>query len=309
MNHSVVIRNPASGRGLGASRWPRVETLIRREAPRGSTVECLATEYPGHAAALAAKAAEGGAELVIAAGGDGTISEVANGLIGSSAAMAIVPMGTGNDLCRTIGVQSQIEFAAETAFRGQSKQVDVVRWNCGQRSGYFMNVAGCGFDAKVAERVNQGFKRIRGTSAYLAAVLSVLRSYQAARLMLDLDGEQVECDAMLCAFANGKTYGGGMRVAPDALLDDGLLDIVLVESLSKAAFLRAFPSVFRGRHLSHPKVRSFRARRASVRCESPMPALADGESIGLLPADFEVVPGALRLMHPSRPPNRAILNP
>ncbi|MGV3615230.1 MAG: diacylglycerol/lipid kinase family protein [Fimbriimonas sp.] len=285
----LVIRNPASGRGRAERRWAEA---LPRFLEANATV--VATERPGHATELARAAPAG--SLVVAAGGDGTVAEVVQGLVGQNVDLAVMPLGTGNDLARSLGFGTDLAAATQAALEGEAHPIDLYRWTCGGRTGYAANVAGCGFDAVVARRINEGYRWLRGTQAYVAAVVESLARYQPTPIRIAVDHEIVETTAMLVAVANAQSYGGGMKVAPDALLDDGLLDVVIVEGLGRVAFLRAFPQVFRGTHVSHPKVRVLRGERVTVEAEPPLPVLADGELVGVTPASFEVVPGALRVM-------------
>lgn len=289
MRDIVVIANPASGRGGAASRRQELVGLL---TARGKGWEIWDTTGPGSAEFLARKAAEQKVEIVAAAGGDGTLGEVVNGLAGSNSALAVLPMGTGNDCARTLGIGTNLELAVQQLFEADPVPIDLGM--AGDR--LFINVAGCGFDAEVARAVNQGHRKLKGTMAYLAAVLQTLRTFQAVPLKIELDGELVEEKAMLCAVANCRSYGGGMLIAPQASITDGLLDIVLIKEAGVVEFLRAFPKVFSGRHLTHPKVRTFRA--AKVRVSSPVDplVLADGEVIPGLPLDFSVRPGAVKVI-------------
>ncbi|AIE87519.1 diacylglycerol/lipid kinase family protein [Fimbriimonas ginsengisoli] len=282
-----VILNPAAGRGQAAK---LVRELVGRLGP------ILETSGPGDAERLARRAADDGG-IVVAAGGDGTVGEVAAGIYGSDATLAILPVGTGNDFARTLGVAS-LPVALAAIDQRTAKPIDLIRWRCGDAGGLAINIAGCGFDALVAERINKGFRYLRGTSAYIAAVLTTLRSYRPAALTVIVDGETIETTVMLCAVANAKSYGGGMLVAPNAEVDDGELDLVVVEGIGKVEFLRAFPSVFKGAHLTHPRVRSIRGRSISIHAEPPLPVLSDGELVGVTPAEFEVIHNALKVVVP-----------
>jgi len=261
-------------------------------------VEVRETQAPGHATTLAKEAAQEGAHLVIAAGGDGTVTQVANGLIGSDATMAILPMGTGNDLARTLGIGKSMDRAIAAIKKGRTIQMDVGRWHTDQEEGYFLNIAGMGFDAAVAERINQGFKSLRGTLAYLAAVVTTLGRYRAKEVRLILDGAIIEESIMLAAIANAQCYGGGMMVAPMASVTDGMLDIVLVKELGKVAFLRAFPSVFKGGHMGHRAVEHYRARSIRLEPRGESPFLMDGELTPCKWAEIEVLPAALKIVTP-----------
>jgi diacylglycerol kinase (ATP) len=254
------------------------------------------TAGPGTAGVLASEAAAEGAEVIIAAGGDGTLNEVLQGVMGTDAALGLIPLGTGNDFARALTGYGTLEDAVATALAGTPKAIDVGRWSCAGGQGYFINIAGCGFDAAVAERINCGFRYLRGTSAYIAAVAQSLASYRAAEIRLLVDDEEFSERIMLCAVANATSYGGGMRVAPEAELDDGLFDIVTVREISRTGFLRAFPSVFKGAHLTHPKVSLRRGSVVSIEGERSLPVLADGEVVGKTPVRFELLPRAVRFM-------------
>lgn len=300
----VVISNPASGRRSEKHKLV-AEAVSRIANERSIAVEFLSTSVPGESARtgrhlpgsgsdLALQAVTSGADLVVACGGDGTVGEVANGLVGTDTPLAVLPLGTGNDFCRTIGVSQSLDEAITTLFDGRPQPVDVGR--CGE--GYFLNVAGCGFDAQVAQRINAGFRFLSGTPAYVAATLSTLIKYRPIALRITIDGVSLETRVMLCAIANARTYGGGMKIAPQASLQDGLFDIILVEEVSKFEFLRAFPTVFKGNHLSHPKVKSFRGKQVKLESPSQIPLLADGEELHGSAMEFEVVPLALKVMVP-----------
>jgi len=192
------------------------------------------------------------------------------------------------------GISNNLEFAVQTILCGTPQSVDL-----GQVKGrWFINVAGCGFDAVVAERINQGFRYLHGTPAYIAAVLQSLHTFRAATLRLTLDGLTHELRAMLCAVANAQGYGGGMKVAPDAQIDDGMFDLCIIREAGALEFLRAFPSVFRGTHVTHPKVTMFCARHVVIESEPPLPLLVDGEIMGTTPAEFTIQPKAIEVLVP-----------
>ena len=299
----VVILNPVAGRGAAGAESQRVQRELRRVFPRAEFVETTASgtsvatgEFvPGNGAWHAAKAVAFGEKMVVAAGGDGTVGEVANGLIGTSATLGIVPMGTGNDLARYLGSPREITPAIEFLRTGNPRAVDVGK---GPR-GYFLNVAGCGFDAEVAEAINHRMKWLKGTTAYVAAVLATLSRYLPQRITLTVDGEAHEETVMLCAIANAGYYGGGMKIAPLASIDDGKFDVILVGDVGRKEFLKFFPTVFHGGHLEHPKVKQLRGSVVQITSENLMPMLADGEEIGPTPGEFRVIPRGLNVIAPS----------
>lgn len=290
-----VIVNVAAGRGRGAQQLPGLEAALARACEAaGAAFSIIPTAAPDDGERLAREAAEGGADLVVAAGGDGTVCEVENGLAGSAARMGIVPLGTGNDLARHLRLPGTIDEAVGVLFRGSPTPIDVGVMN-GRR---FTNVAGCGFDAQVAACMNRD-RLFKGTMAYIVATVRTLASFRAAALRLTVDDTCVETRAMMCAFANSSTYGGGMRVAPQASVCDGLLDICVVKEVGRIEFLRAFPRVFKGTHITHPKVTMLLGSRVLIESDRPLPMLVDGEVLGTTPAEITVEPGALTVMVPT----------
>ncbi len=293
----TVIVNPAAGRGKARLLLADLEvrlSMVIQNTHRIISWQIVETARPGDATRIAREAVAAGANIVVAAGGDGTIGEVANGLMGSQVPLAILPLGTGNDFAHSIGLGGDFDKAINNLVEGVPIAIDVGR----TQGRYFVNVAGCGFDAVVAKRVNRGFRRLRGTAAYVAAVLKTLPSFRAAAIKLTLDDQVIETRAMLCSVANARYYGGGMKIAPDALLTDGMFDICLLKEVSKLEFVRAFPRVFKGTHLTHPAVQMFRSKSVKIESDRPLPVLVDGEVVGTTPAEFEMIPGGLNLIGP-----------
>ena len=293
----TIILNPASGRGRGARRRPELEQLLRQAAePRSPDLEweIVETGAPGDAIEISAAAARNGATIVAAAGGDGTLNEVLNGIFGSSTRMAVLPLGTGNDFARTLGFGSDLRSAVVALFHGRSRPVDV-----GKIHGrWFLNVAECGFDAAVGVRVNEGFRYLTGTWAYIAALLQTLRTFRPINLTLTIDGEARQTDVMMCTVCNAQLYGGGMRIAPDASIDDGLFDICIIEAVGKLELISAFPSVYKGTHTRHPRVTMLRGATVRIESERPLPIVADGDLTGKTPAEFTIMPRAIEIMVP-----------
>ncbi len=239
-----------------------------------------------------------GADALIVVGGDGMVSLAVNVVTDTGLPIGIVPTGTGNDLARGLGIPLDDTEAAVArilnALGTRPRVIDAARVHHGLLTTWYAGVLSAGFDAIVNERANQ-MTRPRGPSRYIVALLRELLVLRPIDYRVQLDGEMRAVRGMLISVANNVSLGGGMRVAPDALLDDGLLDFFLVAPLGRLAFLRVFPSVFRGEHVNHPKVSIQRVRRVRLEADGVI-AYADGERVGPLPLDIEVVPGALRML-------------
>jgi diacylglycerol kinase (ATP) len=248
---------------------------------------------------VARRAAAGDAELIVAVGGDGHLAAVGEGLVGSDVPLAVLPAGSANDYARIIGMpRKDVRAAIEAILNGVPRSVDAITVANAAGSRVFMNVIGTGFDAVVAQTAGR-IPFLRGGGRYVAAIVRELPRFRAATLQLTVDGQPHQLSAMMVAIANGHSYGGGMRIAPDAALDDGTLDICIVGDVSKAAFMRAFPRVFKGTHVTHPAVTMLRGREIAIDAERQLPLVGDGELISGLPARIKVVPAALSVVFPS----------
>ncbi len=288
----VVIANPTAGGGKAGRLIGKVDALLR-----GLRVdhEIRVTESPAEMESAARAAASEGAKVVAVLGGDGTISCAVNGLMGTEAALAVLPAGTGDDLARSLGARP-LDAAVRLLANPKLRRIDVVRATTSSGVRHFVNVAGAGFDSEVNEVANTMDGRLGGTVTYLAALVKTLSRFTPASFEVSVDAGSWSGDGMLVVIGNALSYGGGMRVTPDALLDDGSLDVCVIEALSKTAFLRAFPRVYKGTHTSHPKVRMLRGARVEIRANRALQVYADGERLGPLPATFESVPGALSVV-------------
>jgi diacylglycerol kinase (ATP) len=242
----------------------------------------------------ARQAVDDGASALVAVGGDGTVHQAVNAVAGTSVPLGIVPLGTGNDAARSVGVPMAPPAAVAAVVRGllraETRAVDAAR--TGGR--WYVGVLAAGFDARVNERAN-GMRWPRGPRRYDLATVAELRGFSAIPYVLELDGERLETDAMLVAVGNTPSYGGGLRVCHGALVDDGLLDVLIVDRMSRRDLVRVFPTVRTGAHLRHPAVHLHRARVVSLAAPAVV-AYADGERFGALPITIEVVPGALNLL-------------
>jgi len=254
------------------------------------------TEGPGDAERLARQAAREGFDIVLACGGDGTLSQVLAGLLDTGIPAGMVPAGTGNDFARTIRLSRTPADAARQLLRGHATDIDLLNVNDGQL--WSVNVLGLGFDAAVAERMNRRVRLAGGLLAYLIAVTQELMTYRPTDVRLTVDGEQWEGRALLLAVANARSYGAGMKIAPLAEIDDGLLDVVLVEHMGRVEFLRSFPRVLRGTHTDHPAVHVWQGEEVMIETGEPSPVLVDGDVRCETPLRVRVSHGRARFWMP-----------
>ncbi|BCW46200.1 YegS/Rv2252/BmrU family lipid kinase [Arthrobacter sp. StoSoilB5] len=247
---------------------------------------------------LVDEAIASGIGALVVVGGDGMVHLGVNALAGLDVPLGIVPAGTGNDVARLLGLPLMDTQAAcdhlLAAMESGGRRIDAGRVTIGGRSTYFAGALSAGFDAAVNERANS-WRWPRGRSRYNLAMLRELGSFRRIEYTVTADGEQWRQPALLISVANGQSIGGGMRITPDALPDDGWLDLFVVKPLSRLRFLAVFPKVFAGKHIGHPAVEIRRVRRVRLAAEGVV-AYADGERVGSLPLEVEVIPGCLRVL-------------
>ena len=296
-----VIVNPVAGAGRTAKKWPQIMALLKDVELR---FEYDLTEAPGHAIELAKSAAKQGYRMVISVGGDGTINEIVNGLYdaGSMAdvMLGIIGTGTGSDYIRTIGIPRSYTEACRCFARPRKLTVDlgvveyVSRGQTARR--LFVNFAGLGFDAEVVKATTQRFKTLGSLPSYRLGLLTTLLCYRGKQVTIEMDGQVEDRKVCLVLMGNGKYGGGGMLSTPNADPTDGLFDVLIIDDLSKPDLLWSLPRVYRGTHLTHPKVTVKRARDIEIVSAEPMALQADGELLGELPARFQVLPAALNII-------------
>lgn len=287
----ALLVNPTAGKGRAAS---TVAAVTERLRAAGSNVAILVGKDATDAQALARQAVADGVDAVVALGGDGMVHLALNVVAGTDTPLGIIPAGTGNDLANTLRLPTKDPVAAAGVLAEKLKDggrpMDAVR--VGDK--WFGCVLGAGFDSRVNDRANR-MSWPRGRMRYNLAILGELRVFKPLPFVLELDGERWETEAMLVAVGNAKSYGAGMKVTPDAEVDDGVVDVQVLGPVSKPEFLRTFPKVFKGTHVNHPKVTIRRAKVVSL--SSPgVTAYADGEYLADLPITCETVPGAVRIL-------------
>jgi len=297
---ALFLVNPAAENGSTGRRWPE---LAHRAATLGLNGDALISTRPGELTELAREAA-GRADLLVAVGGDGTVNEIANGIAGLDVELAVIPRGTGWDFVRTYGIPRRFDDAVKVALGGRPREVDLGRaryraWDGAERESWFANIASAGMSGAVAKRTNESSKALGGKISYLWATLTVFARWRNDEVRVTVDGERRSGRMHDVVVANGRYFGGGMMICPDAEPDDGLLDVLLIGDLSKRDLLLTLPKTYRGRHLPHPKAELLRGKAVEVDAAEPLPVELDGEQPGTTPVQFDVVPQALRLRVPS----------
>jgi YegS/Rv2252/BmrU family lipid kinase len=287
----LLIVNPSSGSGRGGELLPEVERQLRARRIEFGTV---VTRSLAHGIDEA-RAAVGRGESPVVMSGDGLIGQIGGALAESGATMGIVPGGRGNDLARVLGIPTEPAEAVALLAQGTTREIDVGEVN-GKR---FLCIASIGFDS-VANEIANETRIVRGNLVYAYAALRALAAWKPARFKVKLDGrETVSCDGYSVAVANSRAYGGGMFIAPEAELDDGLFDVVMMGRTSKLRFLTGLPKVFKGKHVEEEQVRVLRAAEVEVSADRAFAVYADGEHLADLPAGLRVLRGALTVIAPS----------
>jgi len=291
-----LIYNPTAGRGRAKGLLPEIQRAL--QAVEIET-EVAQTGAPGDAQALARQAAQEAVALVIAVGGDGTLQEIANGLVdgspnGAPPVLGLIPAGTGNDFLKTLGVPNDWRAACDVIARNQSRPIDVGRIN----GRVFVNNVGVGFDAQVGIEA-QKVKGLRGQAVYMAALArTLLLSYRTPQVTIQCDDETFTQSITMLNIGNGRCSGGGFWLTPQAELGDGLLDVCVIRGLSKPQILALVPHVMKGTHVSKEPVQMKRTRRITVTSPEPLPVHADGEILytDAQRLEVEVLPGRLNML-------------
>jgi diacylglycerol kinase (ATP) len=293
VSRAVILLNGAAGRGRARLR----HEMVREEAAAAG-IQAQGAASPQEMEQCARDAAASGVERVIAAGGDGTVHCVLNGIAGSHAALGIIPCGSGNDLAVNLGIPHDVRAAAQLAFTGPITNIDMCRIECARGVRHFGCIASFGLDSHANRVANLHTGPFRGTSLYIWSMLRALVEFTPVEVQVSHDAGQYRGEILLMVAANAASYGGGMRIAPAAALADGLLDFVAVRRMSRAKLLWCFPEVFSGKHVSREEVTCVRSREVRVNAKRPLQIFADGEFVGETPARVSVLPAALRVVAP-----------
>ncbi|WDL95766.1 diacylglycerol/lipid kinase family protein [Alicyclobacillus sp. ALC3] len=310
-----VVVNPASAGGKTREQWPMIAGVAEG---LGITLDPVFTEGPGHATELTREALRAGHQTIVVVGGDGSVHEVVNGFFESdrplnpSAALGMIARGTGCDFIRTLNMPKSVGQALQALRDGPEHVIDLCRCDYIRHDGssgrrYFANVGGVGIGGATVERVNQTSKRFGGWFSFMAGALLTLLTYEGKEVEIVLDGNRTLSGRYHGVIvANGRYFGGGMKIAPDAALDDGLLNVILLGDLTRSEVFSNFLRIYRGTHGSHPKVQLLTAREVTVKTDDATCLLdLDGEQPGRADACFTVVPNAIKVISPLPARSRA----
>ncbi len=295
----LAIVNPIAGSGRVRKLWPRIERLLRQA---GHAVQALLTRHPGDAETLAYEATARSFDRMLVAGGDGTLHEVTNGLVRAGTPLpevGLLPLGTGRDVARALRFPRKLSEMVQAALSPLVRRLDLMalhlRTEAGNLERVCVNVGGFGFDAQVAHRANRYYRKLgrRTFAIYLVSVLQELSRLPHFRIRGEVDGEPFEAHTPLVVFASGQYFGGGFFVAPHARMDDGTFELVWTEPLSRWEIIRLLPSLYRGTHLTHPRVHTRTFQHARFDSVPRAVVEADGEIVGF--TSVEVHPHPLKL--------------
>ena len=294
----LAIVNPVSNNGKTEDNWPKYSKIFINS---GLKIEERFSKYPLHASKIAREAVKNGYSYIMVVGGDGTVNEVVNGLIDNDKLyskeikLIIFSQGTGSDLIRSLDLSSKPEKIVELIKRRQIKNIDIIKADYIDHSGrqssrYFINAADCGLGAEVAARVNRSKKLLDGSISYFFAVFSALYKYNNKNVIIKADGNKIYEGLINTAVAaNGKYFGGGIKVAPEAELESGKINFVLLKDFSKFGIAVNLVKGYKGSHLNHPLVESLNAQNISIYTDDIINLEVDGENIGRAPLTFSII--------------------
>lgn len=291
------IVNKTSGSGRALKTWDHIKNKLQK---KNIPYRVHFTQQPNHATELVHELRRSEEpRAIIAVGGDGTIHEVINGLVGSTIPLGIIPAGSGNDFCRGMGIPLQYDKALERILKNEQKVIDVGRIN----DTYFATIVGIGFDGQVAlETHHSKNKKLLnlagiGSIPYIINVLKVLLYYKPTNVDLYIDSiKTTHQKVWLIAIANSPFYAGGMMICPDAKNNDQLFDICIVKGISRWEFLQIFPSVFKGEHIHHPSIITLKGKKLKILSSTPLTAHGDGEIIGNTPFKIMISPASISVL-------------
>ncbi len=290
--HLKIIYNPSAGRGRARRRAREAEAYLRA---RGARVESEASRSAADLVRIAAESSRAGYDRVVVCGGDGSLNLALRDFDLTRGTLAVIPSGSGDDFARVVGIPRMVREACDVAHGGAVRAVDVALAN-GIR---YLGVAGLGFDSEVTEYANEHVKFLRGPAVYLYAILRVLPRFGSLPVQLTAAGHTRREQIMFAAIGNTRQYGGGIRITPSAVIDDGLLDLCLVRETTRLVLLKTLPRAYTGAHVQTPYVYTAREREFHFATEQPLPVYADGERLTTTPVTFAIAPERLRVAVPA----------
>ncbi|MBK9715432.1 MAG: diacylglycerol kinase family lipid kinase [Kouleothrix sp.] len=297
---ALIVFNPIAGQAVTFEQDMRAVQDIWRE--QGWQVDLQPTAGPGDGTRIAREAAAQGYDIVVAAGGDGTVNEVVNGLVHTQTALAALPVGTVNVWVRELGLPLQPRAAAEALLRAQVRAIDVGQ--AGDR--YFLLMCGVGFDAAVTAEVRADEKRRLGIFAYFLSAFHVIGRFRGIPARIVVDGKTVRSRVLMVVLGNSQLYGGVVKITARASLDDGLLDVCIIKGSSLWSAPFRLLSILTQRYNLDPKIEYHRAHEVKILTRRPLPVQVDGDHIGQTPMTFTAVPGALRALLPTTMPEELL---
>ncbi len=301
---AMLIVNPNSANGATKRNWREIEAAVRARLP---VFDTRMTERPGDATTLARQAIHAGYEMIVSVGGDGTNNEIVNGffendrVINPEAVFATIPQGTGGDFRRTIGVPRDFREAAAFLPGRDAKRIDVGRMTLVKKNGepavrYFINIASFGVGGLIDDTVNRTTKALGGFASFLMGSVRAMAAYKNQRVRVRIDGRDLgERTIFSVAVANGRYFGGGMMGAPNAEIDDGLFDVLVMGDLGAYDRYVRLMSIYKGEHLKMAKIETMRAKCVEAEADEPVYHDVDGEGLGTLPSRYDIQPSAIRL--------------
>src|SRR5829696_7781319 len=303
MDKLLVVLNPWAGRGTAGQRQPELDAAFKQA---GAEYAIVTTHARGGAIELAWQGVERGYERIVAVGGDGTINEVVNGIKGAEASLGrraqlgVIPLGTGSDFVKALdGVEANdIHLGVQRAVGEHMRAIDLGRVRVGDGAPrFFINALGVGLDAQVAAE-SLKLTKLKGMAVYLVAIIRALANYKAHPMTVEYDGSRIHRRLLFASSANGRCQGGGFWLTPDALIDDGLLDLCMIDNMRLDQIIRYIPRLMEGTHVGLKQVTMARTRNISITCAAPMPVATDGEVIATDARSItvETLPGALDML-------------
>ncbi|MCE5329956.1 diacylglycerol kinase family lipid kinase [bacterium] len=292
MNNTILILNPVAAQGKTILEKEKIEAELKKN---NISYQIHISKSAQDIEETTKKYINLGYKNFIGAGGDGTLHYIAKNLAGTDCNLGIIPMGSGNDIIKTLGIKQKLEENIRIIKQGRTCRIDLGLYN---NKEYYIGVAGCGFDSEVTRFANETKLPLKGKSRYSFAVYKTLITYKPKVFKLQYGEIERNINIMMMVVSNLKYYGGGMKITPDADAIDGKFDICIIKAMPKMTFIKCFPKVYEGTHLDIPYVETFKINEINISCDYKLNVYGDGEYIGKLPANFKIISGMLNLFIP-----------